>query len=93
VRWWQKGCGAKRNNGAFHEEWIALVKKEGPKTRSPARVAEDQTQDCTNSAWWIAERAEGKGGDEDTPEVYLKAAVGMWRAVRGAEGEITADLR
>ena len=28
----------------------------------------------TNSAWWIAERAEGKGW-EDTPEAYLKAAV------------------
>lgn len=28
----------------------------------------------TNSAWWIAERAEGKGGEEDSPERYLQAA-------------------
>ena len=28
----------------------------------------------TNSAWWIAERAEGKGGDEDSDEKYLMAA-------------------
>ena len=28
-----------------------------------------------NSAWWIAERAEGKGCDGDTPEAYLKAAI------------------
>jgi hypothetical protein len=40
-----------------------------------ARVAEEQAQVAPNSAWWIAERAEGKGGDEDTPEVSLKAAV------------------
>jgi len=29
----------------------------------------------TNSAWWIAERAGGKSGEEDTPEGYLAAAV------------------
>lgn len=29
----------------------------------------------SNSASWIAERAEGKGGNEDTPELYLNAAV------------------
>jgi len=46
------------------EEWIALVKKEGPKDEKSGASAEDQTQDGTNSAWWIAERAEGKGGDE-----------------------------
>jgi Domain of unknown function (DUF5655) len=28
----------------------------------------------TNYAWWIAERAEGKGGDEDSPEAYLRQA-------------------
>jgi len=30
----------KETTGAFHEEWIALVKKEGPKDEKfPARVA------------------------------------------------------
>jgi hypothetical protein len=27
-----------------------------------------------NSAWWIAERAEGKTAEEDTPEGYLEVA-------------------
>jgi hypothetical protein len=29
----------------------------------------------TNSAWWLAERAEGKGGEDSDPDVYLRAAV------------------
>ena len=28
----------------------------------------------TNSAWWVAERAEGQGGDEDSDEKYCAAA-------------------
>ena len=28
----------------------------------------------TNSAWWIAERADGKGSEEDTPKSYLAIA-------------------
>lgn len=28
----------------------------------------------TNSAWWIAERAEGKGTETDDPAAYLRAA-------------------
>ena len=28
----------------------------------------------TNSAWWIAERAEGKGTWDESPEAYLQAA-------------------
>ncbi|MBK8269610.1 MAG: hypothetical protein IPK83_15430 [Planctomycetes bacterium] len=30
----------------------------------------------TNYAWWIAERAEGRGWEDDDPKAYLKAAVG-----------------
>ena len=29
----------------------------------------------TNAAWWIAERAAGKGGEDGDPEAYLAAAV------------------
>jgi hypothetical protein len=25
----------------------------------------------TNSAWWISERVDGKGAEEDSPEAYL----------------------
>src|SRR5262249_1839031 len=28
----------------------------------------------SNSAWWLAERSAGKGGDDDSPEAYQKAA-------------------
>jgi Domain of unknown function (DUF5655)/Domain of unknown function (DUF4287) len=66
----------KEKTGRSMEEWIALVKKEGPKDEKSRREwLKTKHQIATNSAWWIAERAEGKGGDEDTPEIYLKAAV------------------
>ncbi len=66
----------KEKTGRSMEEWLALVKKEGPKDEKSRREwLKTKHKLGTNSAWWIAERAEGKGGDEDTPEVYLKAAV------------------
>jgi hypothetical protein len=66
----------KETTGRSMEEWTALVKKEGPKDEKSRREwLKTKHKIGANSAWWIAERAEGKGGDEDTPEVYLKAAV------------------
>jgi hypothetical protein len=57
------------------DEWIAFVKKEGPKDEKSRREwLKAKHKMGTNSAWWIAERAEGKGGKEDSPELYLKAA-------------------
>ena len=65
----------KEKTGRSMEEWIALVKKEGPKDEKSRRDwLKTKYKMGTNSAWWIAERAEGKGW-EDTPEAYLKAAV------------------
>jgi hypothetical protein len=66
----------KEKTGRALEEWIALVKKEGPKHETSRREwLETKHNVGTRDAGWIAERAEGKGGDEDTPELYLKAAV------------------
>jgi hypothetical protein len=66
----------KETTGRSMEGWTALVKKEGPKDEKSRREwLKTRHKIGANSAWWIAERAEGKGGDEDTPEVYLKAAV------------------
>ena len=66
----------KEKTGRSLEEWIALVKKEGPKNEKLRRGwLKTKHKLGTNSAWWIAERAEGKGGEEDTPEAYLEAAV------------------
>jgi hypothetical protein len=65
----------KEETGRSIEEWLALVKKEGPKDeRSRREWLKTKHKMGTNSAWWIAERAEGKGW-QDTPEAYLKAAV------------------
>jgi hypothetical protein len=61
--------------GRSMEEWLALVKKEGPKDEKSRRNwLKSKHKLGTNKASWIAERAEGKGW-EDTPEAYLKAAV------------------
>ena len=66
----------KEKTGRSMEEWLALVKKEGPKEEKSRREwLKTKHKVAPNSAWWIAERAEGKGGDEDTPAVYLKTAV------------------
>ena len=66
----------KGKTGRSLEEWIALVEKEGPKEENARREwLKTKHKFGTNSARWLAERAEGKGGDEDTPEAFLKAAV------------------
>jgi hypothetical protein len=73
----QKWIGElKEKTGRTVEEWIALVQKEGPKTGHKARVEwlKAKHKMGNNSAWWIAERAEGKSGEEDTPEGYLEVA-------------------
>lgn len=65
----------KGKTGRSIDEWIALVRKEGPKTEAGRRDwLKSKHKLGTNSAWWIAERAEGKGGDEDSDEKYLRAA-------------------
>src|SRR5229473_1044777 len=66
----------KEKTGRSLEEWIALAKKEGPKEEKSRRDwLKTKHKLGTNSAWWIAERAEGKGGEDDSPERYLQAAV------------------
>ena len=65
----------KEKTGRSLEEWIALVKKEGPKEEKARREwLKSKHKLGTNSAWWIAERAGGKGEEDSDPEAYLKAA-------------------
>ena len=73
----QKWVGElKGKTGRTVDEWIALVKKEGPKDEKSRREwLKTKHKLGTNSAWWIAERAEGKGGEDSDLETYLKAAV------------------
>jgi uncharacterized protein DUF5655/uncharacterized protein DUF4287 len=78
-----------QKTGRSLEEWIALVKKAGPPTEKERREwLKREHKLGTNSAWWIAERAEGKGTEEDSPEAYLEAAEvwvdGMFSGARAA---------
>jgi hypothetical protein len=67
----------REKTGRSLEEWLELVKTEGPATEKERREwLKQQFQLGSNSAWWIAERAEGKGTWDDDPESYLRAAVG-----------------
>jgi hypothetical protein len=66
----------KAKTGRSLEEWIAFVKKDGPKGGRERRDwLKTKHKLGTNSAWWIAERADGKGTEEDSPEAYLKTAL------------------
>jgi hypothetical protein len=62
----------KPKTGRCLEEWIALAKKDGPKDYAARRAWLKSKHNLgTNSAWWIADRADGKRGEEDSPERYL----------------------
>jgi hypothetical protein len=65
----------KDKSGRSLEEWLALVKTEGPAGEKERREwLKKQFGLGTNSAWWIAERAEGKASLDSDPDVYLQAA-------------------
>ena len=62
--------------GRSLEQWLDLVKKTGPgDTKKSREWLKKEYGLGTNSAWWIADRAEGKGVEDGDPEAYLKAAV------------------
>jgi hypothetical protein len=61
--------------GKSVDEWVELVKSQGPKsTEDRATWLEQQHRLGTNFAWWVADRADGKGLEEDNPELYLQKA-------------------
>lgn len=67
----------KPKTGRSLEEWLKFIKKAGPKGEAERREwLKTEHGLGTNSAWWLAERAEGKGGQDDDPDAYLKAAEG-----------------
>lgn len=73
VEKWRNELPAK--TGRSLDEWIAFVRKSGPPTEKERREwLKKEHKMGTNSAWWIAERADGKGAEEDSPEAYLEAA-------------------
>jgi hypothetical protein len=72
----------KKKSGRTLEEWVQLVTDAGPPTEKERRDWLKKEHNLgTNAAWWIAERAEGKGSEEDDPESYLRAAEGYVEAM------------
>ncbi|MFM9958122.1 MAG: DUF5655 domain-containing protein [Phycisphaerales bacterium] len=65
----------KPKTGRSLDEWVDLVKTQCPGGLS-ARVEFLKARHGmgTNSAWWIAERAEGRGAEDLDPNLYLEAA-------------------
>lgn len=67
----------KPKTGRSLEEWMRYIKKSGPKNEKERREwLKSEHGLGTNSAWWLAERAEGKGDEVGDPDAYLKAAEG-----------------
>jgi len=65
----------KQKTGRSLEQWVAFVKKDGPKDEKRQRDwLKIQNKLGTNAAWWIAARVAGKESEEDSPEKYLVAA-------------------
>jgi hypothetical protein len=68
-------AGLRPKTGRSLEEWIALVKNEGPPTEKEQKQwLKEEYGLGTNSAWWIAQRAAGKGYEDDDPDTYLQTA-------------------
>jgi hypothetical protein len=65
----------KEKTGRSLEQWVALVQKHGPRAEKDRREWLKSKHGLgTNSAWWIAARAEGRDTEDDSPEKYLEAA-------------------
>jgi len=72
----------KERSGRDLDEWVALIRKEGPATHKARREwLKNEHGLGTNYAWWLADRAEGKGQEDGDPEKYLKAAAGYVEAM------------
>ena len=65
----------KEKSGRSLEEWLELIKNDGPPSEKERRDwLKNKYKLGTNTAWWLAERAEGKGSEDSDPDAYLKAA-------------------
>src|SRR5687768_12006900 len=67
----------KPRTGRNLDEWISFVRTKGPTDVAARRVwLKDKHNLGTNSAWWIAERADPTAASlvDDDPKAYLQAA-------------------
>ena len=72
----QKWIGElKQKTGRTLEEWLKLIRKEGPQDEKERRDwLRDKYGLNTSSATWLAERSVGKGEAMSDPDLYLEAA-------------------
>lgn len=72
----QKWIGElKQKTGRSLDEWLKLIKKTGPKDEITRRDWLKKEYGLgTNTAWWLAERAAGKGEEAGDPDLYLQEA-------------------
>lgn len=62
--------------GRSLDEWLRFIQESGPESENDRRSwLKNEHKLGTNSAWWLAERSVGKGGEEDSPEAYLAQAL------------------
>jgi len=67
----------KSKTGRSLDEWMLFIRKNGPKDLKARREwLKTEHGLGTNSAWWLADRAEGKDLESGDPHVYLQAAEG-----------------
>ena len=65
----------KQKTGRSLEEWVAHIKKSGPKGEKERRAwLKEEHGLGTNVAMGLAERAEGKGKEMGDPDLYLASA-------------------
>ena len=65
----------KQKTGRTLDEWLRLIRKEGPPTEQARRDWLKTKHGLgTNSAGWMAERSVGKGEELGDPDHYLRAA-------------------
>ena len=72
----QKWIGElKQKTGRSREEWLAHIKKAGPRDEAQRRAwLKEKYGLGTNTASWLAERAEGIGEELGDPDLYLEKA-------------------
>lgn len=76
VQAWVAGLPGK--TGKSLDEWIAIVRKEGPSTeKERSRWLQEKRGLGANAAWWIAERSLKTAWMDGGPDVYLKSAEGF----------------
>jgi len=86
-------AGLPKKTGRTLDEWVELVQDEGPESERERRAwLKSKHSLGTNAAWWIAERAEGKGTADADPAAYLRAAEGYVDAMFGGRKSVLKPI-